>query len=269
MPRGRVIAQRQPLSNFLHEAGIDTRRGQRNNLHLAAIDDAYPGHAKPAVLDGDAARLPEQLVPVAHAHDQRIDAAEHCVHAVQAADSVIRFLAYGDVRGETCDAYNPAGGIADRKASGLDPPNQSIRAHDPVLEIEPPLRNPFLVFLVDRCPLIRADRLGPRFSIGVRAFAAAAKYLRVGGTDIQRAAVVGVDQEEHVANVFRHLPKAQLAGMQVFFGLSACRHVHVHDHGAIWTVIRQGRHRHQEPALHRWRMTGILGREALQRATQH
>jgi hypothetical protein len=67
--------------------------------------------------------------------------------------------------------------------------------------------------------------------------------LFVGRTDVQHTIAVRIDEEEHVAEVFRHLPESQLAGTQTFFGLPLCRHVQVHDYGAIRMVISQGRHR--------------------------
>ena len=44
------------------------------------------GHAEAAFNHRDAARLPEQLVAIAHAHDQRVDAAQHGVDAVEEGD---------------------------------------------------------------------------------------------------------------------------------------------------------------------------------------
>src|SRR3989304_6175578 len=43
----------------------------------------------------DPARLPEPLVPVAHAHDQRVDAAQHGIHAIEALDAGFRAQALG------------------------------------------------------------------------------------------------------------------------------------------------------------------------------
>src|SRR3990170_2483878 len=49
------------------------------------------------MLDGDAARLVEQLLPVTDAHDQGVDAAQNRVDAVEPRDFLFLFFAFGDV----------------------------------------------------------------------------------------------------------------------------------------------------------------------------
>jgi len=55
-----------------------------------------------------------------------------------------------------------------------------------------------------------------------------------------------------------------------FFTLAfLCRDIRVRDHGAARNALGQRRCRHQEPALFRWRMAGILDRKPLCHAVQH
>ena len=68
--------------------GISFRacRGDRLDLHRAAVDDAYPGHLELTLLDRDQAGFPEELIAIAHTHDERVDAAQNRVHARQPPD---------------------------------------------------------------------------------------------------------------------------------------------------------------------------------------
>ena len=81
------------------------------------------------------------------------------------------------------------------------------------------------VFLVGRSAVIRVDRLEPRFRVRVQTFAAAAPDLFVGRADVQHAIGVRIAEEEHVADVFRHLPEPQLALRQSLFGCLALGNV--------------------------------------------
>src|SRR4029077_15899757 len=60
-----------------------------------------------------------------------------------------------------------------------------------------------------------------------------------------------------------------LALCKGYLSAPALRDVQVHDHGALRMVISQGCRHQQEPALFRWRMTGVFDRKALCPATQH
>ncbi len=134
---------------------------------------------------------------------------------------LLRLLAVGDVLGDACNAQKLAGVVADRKASHLDPANRAVRAHDPELELGPPRQQSMLVCLVGRYPVIRVDRLGPRFRIRVQAFAAAAPDLFVGRADVDHAIAVRSDEEERVADVIRHLAEPRLAFAQCLRSLLA------------------------------------------------
>src|SRR6266540_7053164 len=103
MPRRRIIEQRQPYPNFVEEAGIGACRGDRDNPHRAPINKAYPCHKELAVLDRDAARLAEELIPILRADDERIDAAQHRVDTGEPPDLfflVDMFERKGDVAGQ-------------------------------------------------------------------------------------------------------------------------------------------------------------------------
>src|SRR5580658_7850260 len=111
----------------------------------------------------------------------------------------------------------PSGVVANGKASRLHPSNRAVRAHHPVLVFKLSRRHPVLVFFVDRCSVIRMDRLGPRVRIRIRAFAAATPDLLVCRADIQSAIAFHIDEEEYIADVLRYLTEQQLAGTQSFF----------------------------------------------------
>ena len=182
------------------------------------MDGGNHGHAKATFLNRNPARLLEQLVAVMHPNDQRIDAAQHGIHAVEVCDPVLRSLELlgiglliSNVSGDACDAHDLVGVVPDRKTSHLDPANRAIRAHHPKLELGLACRHDLPVFFVGRRPIIRVDRFGPRLRIRVQAFAAAAPDLFVGWADIQHAFAIHIDEEEHVTDVLRHLTESLFA----------------------------------------------------------
>ena len=195
--------------------------------HLAIqrmrIDHTDPRRLECPGFDRNPACLAEQLVAIMHAHDQRIDAALHRVHAIQALDPDLGLLAFGDVRGNAGDAYQLAGGVVDWKASRLDPANRAVWTYDPVLQLKIPRRHFVGVFLVGQCPVIRVDRVAPRVRIRVQAFAALTPDVFVGRTDVQHVIGDRVVEEEHVADVFRHLPESRFARSQSLLRLAMGR----------------------------------------------
>src|SRR4029079_2371850 len=60
-------------------------------------DGSTPGEAKASMLNCDAARLAEKLFSIAHAHDERIDAAQDGVNAIEAGNPAFVLLLFGYV----------------------------------------------------------------------------------------------------------------------------------------------------------------------------
>ena len=63
----------------------------------------------------DPARFLEQLVPVARAHDERVDPGEHGVDAVQIGDPVLRLPAFRHVLGDAGEAHDAVRFVVDRE----------------------------------------------------------------------------------------------------------------------------------------------------------
>src|SRR5690349_6309424 len=61
------------------------------------VDDTNPCEAKASMLNSDAARLAEKLFSIAHAHDERIDAAQYGVNAIEAGNPAFGLLLLGYV----------------------------------------------------------------------------------------------------------------------------------------------------------------------------
>ena len=78
---------------------IPDRTGPGDGCDSAAVGlhETQPGDAKAAMLDGDIAGFAIKIVPISHPHDERIDAAQHRVHAAQAPDPLLGLLRGGDV----------------------------------------------------------------------------------------------------------------------------------------------------------------------------
>ena len=71
--------------------------GDRLYTLRIAINYAEPGELEFPGPDRDAARLAEKLVPVAHADDERVDAAQHRIDAREAEDFFLREPVLGHV----------------------------------------------------------------------------------------------------------------------------------------------------------------------------
>src|SRR5439155_8103360 len=69
----------------------------RPDTRLGALDHAGPSQRKSTQFDGNTARLAEQFVLIMHADDERIDAAQHGVHAVKPLDFFLSAFLLGDV----------------------------------------------------------------------------------------------------------------------------------------------------------------------------
>ncbi len=95
LPRKAAARERGPRYAHRHQLDVVGARavpGHRLHQLRHPVDHAQPGHAKSPGFHGDPAGLAEQLVAVAHAHDQGVDAAEHGVDAVQPLDSFLGLL---------------------------------------------------------------------------------------------------------------------------------------------------------------------------------
>jgi hypothetical protein len=90
-----AVPGRQP--DDAQEIQVDAARGDRHDLLLLLVDDSHPGEPELGNLDGNPADLAQELLSLAHPHDERIDAAQDCVDAVEAPDPVVRPLLLGDV----------------------------------------------------------------------------------------------------------------------------------------------------------------------------
>ena len=109
--------ERSLLEKIAHLA---RRRGRADQVRIL-VYRADPSHDKSAIFHCDPARSLEQLVAVAHSHDQGVDAAQNSVYAVQAPDLVLGLLVLGDVLGDACDAVGPAFRVGNREGPVSDP----------------------------------------------------------------------------------------------------------------------------------------------------
>src|ERR1700692_2185191 len=94
----RALARREPdLVDVAFLAAMP-----RDNLAVQClrIYHADPRHFECPRFDRRSARFPEQRLPVAHAHTESINPAQHGVHAIQSLDPVFRLHALGEVSNE-------------------------------------------------------------------------------------------------------------------------------------------------------------------------
>src|ERR1700692_4726620 len=94
----RALARREPdLVDVAFLAAMP-----RDNLAVQClrIYDADPRHFECPRFDRRSARFPEQRFPVAHAHTESIDPAQHGVHAIQSLDPVLRLHPVGEISNE-------------------------------------------------------------------------------------------------------------------------------------------------------------------------
>ena len=101
-----------------------------------AVDYAHPGHAELSGSNGDAARIAKQLVPTVHAHDRRVDAAQHRVDAAELRDLAFVLAPLGDVPGNSIYPDYVACRVAGEASASLDPPYLAVGLHDPVFRFE-------------------------------------------------------------------------------------------------------------------------------------
>jgi hypothetical protein len=72
--RGHV-EQTQAIADLVNPVGLDTRQAHRHHPLRSAVHPPDPGDAEMAVLHRDATGFLEEFFPLAHAHDQGVDAA--------------------------------------------------------------------------------------------------------------------------------------------------------------------------------------------------
>src|SRR2546429_2706776 len=66
-------------------------------LHRLPVDDAQPCHLEPTHFNRDAAGFTVELFPVSDPNDERVDAAQYRVYAVQASYVDLRLVLFGYV----------------------------------------------------------------------------------------------------------------------------------------------------------------------------
>src|SRR5438309_1471238 len=76
--------------------------------------------------------LPEQLVTIADAYDERIDAAQHRVNAIQPLDFPVCIPALGDVLRDAGDPIDLAVVAIDRERAIAYPSNCAIGSNDAI-----------------------------------------------------------------------------------------------------------------------------------------
>ena len=85
------------------------------------------------MLDRDPARLFEQFVAHAHVHDERVDAAQHGVYAIQALDSDLSPLLLSDVFADACRSDHIAGSRPQHRIVPANEPTLARTCEDLVL----------------------------------------------------------------------------------------------------------------------------------------
>ena len=114
-PHCRGLAQPQPAPHMHEQLCPGPGERRRHHLLQRVVHATDPGDLELAVLHSDAAGLAEQLVALAHTHDQGVDAAEHGIHAVQPLDAPLGVAARRDVLTQGCHPrYLPAHGAQHR-----------------------------------------------------------------------------------------------------------------------------------------------------------
>ena len=219
-----------------------TRRGNRHHLHHLPINHGYPGHTEPARVDRDPARIPEKLLAVMHPHDQRIDATQHGIYAVQVCDPALRFLAFGDVAHQGDN--RPAVAQALRVAPQFDPCLCTILARPQQLQwfCSHAAGDDRVVGALERCARSQKHHPGlERKQLLARLVQHAAGSV----VDMDDAHAGTIDQIDRI----RYGVDCRDEALQRFFATLSLGDIQVHHHGAILAVIGQGCHRQQEPAL--------------------
>ena len=115
---GGPLLQRE-VANFRHEVVTHADRSHRNHFLQRVVDQADPDHPEAALVRGNPAGFAEQLITVTHAHDERIDSAQHGMHAIKMDDAVFSLLAISHVTHHGHD--RPAAVCALRVTPQFDP----------------------------------------------------------------------------------------------------------------------------------------------------
>src|SRR6202042_1425977 len=95
---------------------------------------AAPGASEAAAVHGKPARFLEEFVALGYPHDQRIDAAQHGVYAIEMLDPGLCLPALGDVGCDTDGTSRHVMVAWYQECPRQDPAHRSIRAHDAVLD---------------------------------------------------------------------------------------------------------------------------------------
>ena len=125
--RARILFQTAERgADFVQITLIGSFPHQRRCAHAARLYQADPGHAKAALLYGDAARFAKQFAPVANAHDGRIDPAEHGLNAAQAGDAFLLHAPLRNVAGHPAVADEGLVLIQQRQCIDVQPANAAL-----------------------------------------------------------------------------------------------------------------------------------------------
>src|SRR6266700_5339233 len=176
---------RQGERRIVEEAAYLAVPRDRLHPHGFAVDHAHPGHAELSGPHGDAARIAEQLIPAAHAHDSRVDSAQHRVDAGELYQLSFTLAPLGDVPGDHVHAEYVARRVAGETSAPLDPPYLAARLHDPVFRFERlAYRRVFPQGHHPR-PVLGMDQLAPKRAALVELLLRSAENRGRGGADVQ------------------------------------------------------------------------------------
>jgi hypothetical protein len=153
---GQVRARAE--ARDLEESASFARAGGGNDRLRLRRHQAHPGKAETAVVDGDAAGLVEERLPVADANDRRVDRAEHRGDPAQALDLLLLQRALGHVARDHDHARDLARVVADHVALRFEVAHAAVGQHPPVPGVAPRTRrHRRLEDLADRVAIVRMD----------------------------------------------------------------------------------------------------------------
>jgi hypothetical protein len=113
---GKVAQQRR--IELLQESSVAAVRSGETHASRRVIDDTDPGASESAHDDRQPARLLHKFQVIAHTHNDRVDAGEQRVNAVEALDALGVELAPGDVES---DAFHLAALPSEPRTPGRAP----------------------------------------------------------------------------------------------------------------------------------------------------